>query len=344
MTKCCANCFDDRGLRVSIIPMRSSGSGKCSYCETESVTLVEPKELNEYFSLVTAIYRPGNNGKTLVEWLREDWSLFTHPKMDDAHAKELLADILDDGEIVRKKFSPSELCNTDSMESWSRLKNELMYENRFFPENDLNEERFEELLQRLELNSTDISAKWYRARIQPDESTFSLDEMGAPPRRISSHGRANPAGIPYLYLGSIPNTAVAEIRPHAGELASVAKFNLNSDLRIVDLKNPRGLVSPFLLSDENEIALLRGDIEFLEHLGNELTRPVLPRAAAIDYIPSQYVCEFIKKCGYDGVIYKSSVSEGINFALFQPEKATPITVETHNVTSVKVEVERYLSG
>ncbi|WP_244510957.1 RES domain-containing protein [Mesorhizobium sp. LCM 4576] len=54
--------------------------------------------------------------------------------------------------------------------------------------------------------------------------------MGAPPKRRSSHGRANPAGIPYLYLGSLPETAAAEIRPHTGEVACVADFTI-PDLR-----------------------------------------------------------------------------------------------------------------
>ncbi|WP_247282117.1 MULTISPECIES: RES domain-containing protein [unclassified Bradyrhizobium] len=37
--------------------------------------------------------------------------------------------------------------------------------------------------------------------------------MGAPPRRLAAHGRANPPGIPYFYLGSLPETALAEGSP-----------------------------------------------------------------------------------------------------------------------------------
>ncbi|WP_247485010.1 RES domain-containing protein [Bradyrhizobium sp. 193] len=37
--------------------------------------------------------------------------------------------------------------------------------------------------------------------------------MGAPQRRLAADGRANPPGIPYLYLGSLPETAVAEGAP-----------------------------------------------------------------------------------------------------------------------------------
>jgi hypothetical protein len=108
----------------------------------------------------------------------------------------------------------------------------------------------------------------------------------------------------------------------------------------VDLRNPRKLVSPFLLGDENEIGSLRVDIAFLEHLGEELTRPVLPQGAAIDYIPSQFLCEFIKKNTYDGVIYRSSVSDGINLALFDPNKAVGGAVVPYLIKKVSVEVER----
>lgn len=45
---------------------------------------------------------------------------------------------------------------------------------------------------------------------------------------------------------------------------------------------------------------MRSDLPFLERLGEELTRPVLPHAAAIDYTPSQFLCEFVRRQGYDG--------------------------------------------
>jgi hypothetical protein len=97
------------------------------------------------------------------------------------------------------------------------------------------------------------------------------------------------------------------------------------------------MVSPFLLEDAEGIGRLRSDLPFLERLGDELTRPVVPQSAAIDYTPSQYLCEFIKKCGYDGVIYRSSVSDGINLALFKQERATPGAVSQYEVTGVSVD-------
>lgn len=164
--------------------------------------------------------------------------------------------------------------------------------------------------------------------------------MGAPPKRVAQHGRANPGGIPYLYLGSTPIAAVSEIRPHTGETACIMDFTTPNDLKLVDLRQPRKTVSPFLLEDKEGVVKLRSDIPFLERLGEELTRPVVPHVAAIDYTPSQYVCEFITKCGYDGVVYRSSVvKEGINLALFDPERAQKSTISQYRVTRVLVDTE-----
>ena len=164
---------------------------------------------------------------------------------------------------------------------------------------------------------------WYRARIQTGDAAFTVDQMGAPPNRIASHGRANPAGIPYLYLGSTQGTAISELRPHTGEMVCVADFTTPPNLKLVDLRSPRKMVSPFLLEDAADIGRMRSDLPFLERLGDELTRPVVPQSAAIDYTPSQYLCEFIKKRGYEGVIYRSSVSDGMNLALLIQRSLNP---------------------
>src|ERR1700680_3008098 len=96
---CCAECFGDRGLRKSIIPLRSTEIGRCSYCSSENVAVLAPSQLTEYFELLANAYQRDEGGKLLISWFREDWAMFDHPKMDDSRAKDLLAEILDDGEI-----------------------------------------------------------------------------------------------------------------------------------------------------------------------------------------------------------------------------------------------------
>jgi hypothetical protein len=210
-----------------------------------------------------------------------------------------------------------------------------MYKNRYFLDEKLDADRLSQLL--VHLPADDMPEVWYRARIQTGVTPYPIGEMGAPPKHLATHGRANPSGIPYLYLGSKPETAAAEVRPHTGEVACVADFKIDK-LAARDLRDPRKVVSPFLLADASAIGQMRADIPFLERLGEELTRPVLPRSAAIDYLPSQYLCEFIKKCGYDGVVYRSSVSSGMNLALFDPSKATGGKVSQFNIGRVSVEV------
>ena len=221
-----------------------------------------------------------------------------------------------------------------------QLRDELMFQNRYFPKSAVDEDRFEGLLTWLLANAdSPLPGTWYRARLKQGDSVFAAAEMGAPPAVVSSHGRANPAGIPYLYLGSTERTAVAEIRPHTGERVCVAEFTLNQAVQLIDLRNPRKLVSPFFLGDEVRIAALLNDLPFVERLGLELTRPVLPQRAAIEYVPSQYLCEFIKKVGYDGVLYRSSVSDGMNLALFQPSMAMAGNVVERRVSEVSVTIE-----
>jgi hypothetical protein len=332
---CCPECFDDRELRDHIFPFLGPSHGKCSFCGTENVALLEPQALATYFAPVVSIYELNEAGKSLAEWMKEDWQLFSHPKLDVAHTKLLLAEILDDGEIIRASFVPSPRYKSEGLVQWETLRDEMMYKNRWFLDINLEADHLRQLLS--QLPAKDLPRVWYRARIRAGDETYEIDKMGAPPKRLAAHGRANPAGIPYLYLGSMPETAAAEIRPHTGEIACIADFTI-PEIKAVDLRNPRKLVSPFILIDAGAIGQLRADLPFLERLGEELTRPVLPSGAAIDYIPSQYLCEFIKKSGFEGVVYRSSVSDGINLALFDPGKAKGGTVSLYNVSKVSVTV------
>ncbi|WP_369410945.1 RES family NAD+ phosphorylase [Candidatus Pantoea multigeneris] len=301
-----------------------------------SVPLIQPASLSGYFEFLINIYEIDHTGQSLVECLKQDWMLFQHSKMDNAHVKELLSDILDNGEIVRKSFSPSKKYESHALAEWDTLRDELLHKNRYFLEGNIDQARLKKLLGYLVISN--LQPTWHRARINQTREGYALSEMGAPPNMLASHGRANPTGIPYLYLGSSSEAAISEIRPHTGETATVAEFLIKEKIKLVDLRSPRKSISPFLLPTEDDIGRVRADIPFLERLGEELTRPVLPRSAAIDYIPSQYLCEFIKKSGFDGVVYRSSVSDGINLALFNPDNAHAICVSQFSVHRVSVSV------
>ncbi|MGF1572044.1 MAG: RES family NAD+ phosphorylase [Sumerlaeia bacterium] len=322
-------------MEKSFIPFHSKITGDCSFCSTKNTRLVSPIDLKDRFELLASTYKEDQNGTSLITLLKDDWALF--PNLDNANAQRLLAEILDNGEIVRKKYEAKHI-DSFELDHWNNLSNELKHNNRFFGEIFLDLGRLEEYLSHLLFELVEISNKWYRARRQYNQDPFSIDQMGAPPKELANSGRANPEGIPYLYLATNIETAVSEIRPHTGEYISIAEFEINEQLKVVDLRDPRKNVSPFGLAEEEEIIKLRVDMELLIRLGNELTRPVLPDSASINYIPSQYLCEFIKKCNYDGVIYNSAMGKGSNLALFQPKKYSAKRVSTYMVDKVSFEV------
>jgi len=337
--RCCGNCVGDPHLLRRTIPERRVATGACDYCAGTNLPLVNASDLRDEFELLLSIYVSADNGRPILSWLREDWAMFDVETIAEKSAEQLLIDILEDAAILERRFAPSAMCRSDSLDRWQQFRHELMYANRFFPDAAIDLERLKGLLPHLLLHADDIPEEWFRARIQQTEAPFTREEMGAPPKQKALHGRANPAGIPYLYLASTAATSVSEVRPHTGEFASVAHFKIAEDLKLVDLRDPRRTVSPFILDDEFQIAQLRADTGFLELLGQELTRPVVPRSAAIDYIPSQYLCELIKKSGFDGVMYRSSVDDGMNIALFDSGRAAMGEIERQRVARVTVELE-----
>jgi len=338
---CCADCFGDKYLKEEVFPHIEGTIGKCSFCGSKNTKLIDPIRLQEQFELITGIYNEDSEGKTLVECLNADWALFPNDTLDTHHSRALLSEILNDGEVVRKKFSYP-ICISlyaDEAERWQLFRSELMHSNRYFPNTVIDLEQLKELLEHLLITERDIPNEWFRARIQLDSTSYTGEQMGAPPKHLASHGRANPAGIPYLYLASTAQTAVSEIRPHTGEKITVAQLTINEPQLIADLRHPKKTISPFLIGDEEKIKKARDNINFLEQLGHELTRPVLPRSAAFDYAPSQYLCEFIKKCKYTGVMYSSSVGDGFNLALFNPSSSTVTNIFQQTVTRVSVSIE-----
>src|SRR5688572_22288447 len=180
---CCPECFGDRHLRRNIIPSRSTQIGRCSYCDSKNVAILPPAQLVENFWHLINAYELSADGDLLVHWFREDWGMFLHPRMNDSCAKDLLAEILNDGEIVRQTFLPVDHVEADRLSEWKTLREELMYRNRFFPVSDIDLEQLEKNLVWLTLDSDEISNSWYRARIQTDEAAFQASQMGAPPRR-----------------------------------------------------------------------------------------------------------------------------------------------------------------
>lgn len=331
MKKCCGNCIGDAFL-ASQIEQASEEDGDCAYCGSSGVKLIDPPKLVDYFEALFGVYEESDTlgSSSLEELIRSDWGLFD--RLDPVKAETLLVLIFNDDSIFHKKYAPVVENDASAVQEWEDFREELKHRNRYFPKNI---KTIQEIEKPFEFLQGSAPAKVYRARMCDQQAPYPINLMGKPPEKLAGNGRANPVGIPCLYVASDAATAVAEIRPLKGELVCVAEFDVDSKLKLIDLQNPRKTVSPFEL-DDSVLKLFRRYMEYLCRLGEELTMPVLPQSAHLEYLPSQYLCEYIKMIGYDGVIYRSAMGPGINYAIFNDSKVIGNGVSLYRINDIVV--------
>lgn len=145
-----------------------------------------------------------------------------------------------------------------------------------------------------------------------EEAPFwGFDEEGcdAPPKKYAKAGRANSIGISFLYAATDKKTAIMEMRPLIGQSFNVCKIEICKDIRIFDFTYTTGKLK------EDEYAK-SGD---LYAISKEFSQPNYGNAN--DYIPTQYLCEYLRQKGFGGIRYKSALSpDGINVIIFDTDK------------------------
>ena len=57
-------------------------------------------------------------------------------------------------------------------------------------------------------------------------------------------------------------------------------------------------------------------------------------------MPTQIISEFIKSKGYDGIIYKSSLTKGSNYVLFNLNDAAVVQCDLFVVSKAKFDFEK----
>lgn len=167
-------------------------------------------------------------------------------------------------------------------------------------------------------------------------------ELPFPPRRMkplpysASEGRANPKGIPCLYMASDKETAMSEVRPWLGSVISLSKLKLKKDLKILNLSVEYGNYNIRFMNvtDEEIIKSVWCDID------NAFSIPTKVSDLTSDYAPTQIISEFIKSKGYDGIAYKSSLADGHNLAIFDLESANVVSSSVFKTSKVKFNFEK----
>lgn len=162
---------------------------------------------------------------------------------------------------------------------------------------------------------------------------YARDRM-KPLRDQATEGRANPKGIPCLYLATDRDTAIAEVRPWIGSCVSVGLFKTNRELRVVNCAEAAKIGGALIWFLKEPPAEQREESVW-RSVNESFARPVTPSENAAGYAPTQIIAELFKVHGYDGIAYRSSVSEtGHNVALFDLDAAEIVEGQPFHVEKV----------
>lgn len=169
----------------------------------------------------------------------------------------------------------------------------------------------------------------------PDPFT---EERMKPLKHAASEGRANPKGIPVLYTATDRETAIAEVRPWLDAQVSVAQLRITQELKLVNCFEHHGTrnLSRYFVEDPASEQLAEWAWQDID---NAFSRPVTDNDRSADYVPTQILAEFFRESGFDGIAFKSSVTNGHNLVLFDPDSADVAHRQVVKVKKVSYEAE-----
>ncbi|MDR1471721.1 MAG: RES family NAD+ phosphorylase [Synergistaceae bacterium] len=328
---CCVECFADAQIREIIASSRERGN--CDFCGRTNVKLhpiVKNGDVETLLESVLDIYSVSPSaieGQSLRTALRNDWDIFAVPS--DVVQKLIIAMCPDQLAKNEKLFSSPiyipEFRDQDYLSetgittghSWNEFSETIKFENRFHS-HIFNQDAFVSFLT-FAKKVYPAGSKMFRARICKDKNGFPTNEMGTPPRGLRASGRINPEGVSVLYLSTRDETALYEVRAGLYDFVTVGDFVLQKDIQVVNLAGI-GSISPFIYAPEAEADDLRAyaiNRPCLREIAAEIAKPLRRNDSPLEYLPTQYISEFIKSQKYEGVEYASTMStDGYNIAVF----------------------------
>lgn len=328
----CKDCFHDEELR-SEINANAVIDGVCEVCGKEG-KLIDFLEFHDFFvALLSLFSSTDESDKTIVDVIQDEWHLFK----DNDVAKALLADVIAKNNC---DYSIGSFVNyTDEIRDrcavWDRLKTSVKEKSRFFT----NMDEFDQYNYLTTGKSLHIGQKLYRSRITPiGQKKISRDKMGCPPKALATAGRANPIGIPYLYLSDSAKTTYFEVRAVYLDQLSVGTFRIERELELVDFIYD---VNLFLAYNDGSAPLKEIVIKkkVIDAISEDLSKPLRRYDSELEYVPTQLICEYCKRIvGADGISFESSLyKSGRNYVLFDESAAKCIRVDSHEITRIDID-------
>ena len=328
--RACAHCFASPTWIANASPSESS-PGNCDFGHNyQSETWLTTAWIDSLSQLVQLyeLVDDSTSGLPLNVHVQSDWQIFTFSESEQVQAF-LNSSIGEDHELLTtdalvKLRSVSEDDGSDALTDWAHFSEEIRTRNRYFPQTVPDRRVLERvLLEHVHPIHADLAL--FRARSAEGETPLTPVDMGASPASKTVGGRANPSGIPYLYLAFSKETCIYESRAGNHSRLAIGTFTPTRELQVLNLAD---IVAPNFFSVE-DIGAVEEQVRrisshrYLVALGEELRKPVRASDQATDYIPTQYLCELAKSLGLDGVLYSSAQhNEGRNLVLFDVGSAT----------------------
>lgn len=337
---CCINCFTS-GYLINIINA-DDRVGDCNFCRSTNVSIYAARELSPFFRNIISLYAVDKASELdLPQSLKKDFNLTTDKVVNSRELfQAIFADEIEDIEDLFNNNVSSEikidlLTETNQIHGiWEDFKEEIKYTNRYHIQNTIDLNKLTSFFMHESFYKEIKKGRiFYRCRIS-DKNGFPPDKMGNPPKELTTGGRANPKGISYLYVADSLKTSLYETRASLFDYVTVGEFQLEEDLKILNLRNPKDDPIPWSENEAIEDFLIY--VPFIQTLQKEISLPIRKLDKQLDYIPTQYISEFIKSLGFDGVEYQSSLySSGYNLAIFNPEKLNCRTTQVYEIENIE---------
>ncbi|MEK4555279.1 RES family NAD+ phosphorylase [Jeotgalicoccus sp. FSL K6-3177] len=275
--------------------------------------------------------------------LKNKWNIFNFHTDTDIH--RFLESLLKNNypkklELLNGQVGIFEFINDDYMEknsilkgkSWDEFLIHIKHEIRFHS-NYVNYDVLKYFLSLLTDTIHDVD--YYRARNSNGE-VLTKDEMSAPPKEKATAGRANAEGVSHLYLGNDTLTAISEIQPNKSDEVYVGRFPIRKELKVIDFR----LVNNIDVFEMQEVTKFAINIDILNEMITAISKPISSIDTKLDYLPTQFIVDFIKSLGlqneerYDGIIFDSTLGDGHNLMLFEPDTIECIDLEKRYIQSL----------
>lgn len=330
MPNVCKHCFSDTELIAFIIAQ--SKSGDCDFCGAKDIESLPLEELYDFFKELLNNFKKTADGIALKSEIQGNWSLFSSLNNAYKILNYVISNINIDISNADEKVDFSEEI-LDNVNYWDKLKNQLIWERRYLTDinyltDELGWDGF--FNSKIELPK---GLKLYRGRIHHATSQphYSDTDMFCPPKNKATAGRANPIGIPFLYLSDNADTVLYEIRGSYLDEISIGTFSLKDDLKsnimISDFTETETIFHPSRVAERIKTTLLKQKISV------DLSKPMRRYDSEVDYIPTQFICEFIKVyTDVQGIKFRSSLHTlGNNIVIFNQD-----LMQCTDVTKVKI--------